>query len=64
VPESPEKLAAEIWASDHDLHKSGVQEDAVSVRNRLASVAGGLSTTATPMNCASLLAAYLVLREQ
>jgi hypothetical protein len=62
--ESPEKLAAEIWASDQDLRKNGVQEDAVSVSNHLATVAGGLSTKATPTNCASLLAAYLVLREQ
>jgi hypothetical protein len=62
--ESPEKLASEIWANDQDLHKNGVQEDAVSVSNHLVTVATGLSASATPTDCASLLAAYLVLREQ
>lgn len=62
--EAPSRLAGEIWASERDLHQHGIQENAEDVANHLARVAGGLSSSATPTNCASLLAAYLVLREQ
>lgn len=62
--ETPEKLASEIWASDQDLHKNGRQGNAVSVTHDLVTVVGGLPAKATPTNCASLLAAYLVMREQ
>jgi hypothetical protein len=63
VPRFPEKLAAEIWASIQDLHKNGLQEEAASVSNQLATVAGGLPAKASPTNCASLLAACLLMRK-
>jgi hypothetical protein len=61
--EAPERLAAEIWASEQDLHKNHVGEDAEDVTAHLTTAASGLGKAATPTSCAALLAAYLVLRE-
>jgi hypothetical protein len=61
--ETPIKLAGEINFGVDDLHKNGVTGDARTVANALATTAQGLGRAATPTSCASLLAAYLILRE-
>lgn len=61
--EAPERLAGEIWASERDLHRHGIQQDAEDVANHLAQVGGALGADEIPTNCAALLGAYLVLKE-